>query len=167
MAERQAGRATERGEGDVFDEQLAGQAGSAGADREPDAHLPAPRKGPREHDARDVGAGDDEEDGDGAEERPRLRAKVAGEILAQRAGVWGHRVILVARIPNGLVRAQEVLLAVLHLDAGLQPADRVCEVALILLGRIPGHMAPITGRRRETGWPRASLPRSCEPRRSA
>ena len=142
MAERQAGRSTERGEGDVLDEQLAGQARSAGADREPDAHLPAPGKGPREHDARDVGAGHDEEDGDGAEERPRLGAKVAGEILAQRAGVWRHRVILVARIPNGLVRAQEVLLAVLHPDARLQPADRVCEVALILLGRIRGHGHP-------------------------
>ena len=99
------------------------RAASAGADREPDAHLPPPRERPREHDAGDVGAGDDEEDGDGAEERPRLRAKVANEILAQRSRERRDGVILVARVPDRLVRAQEILLAVLDLDARLQPAD--------------------------------------------
>ena len=62
--------------------------------------------------------------------------------------------ILVARVPNGLVRAQEVLLAVLDPDARLHPADRACEVALILLGRIAGdgHPQPdVAGNRMAAG----------------
>ena len=91
VAGEKACRAAQRGQHDVLDEQLLREPRPARADSEPDAHLAPPRERPREHHAGDVGAGDDEQDRDRAEEGSRLGAEVTNQVLAQRLARTARR----------------------------------------------------------------------------
>ena len=57
---------------------------AAGADGGADRHLAAPADGAGQQQVRDVGAGDEQDEADGADEDPQRAAHVADDLLAQR-----------------------------------------------------------------------------------
>ena len=149
MAEREAGRAAERGEHDVLDEELPARRVRLAptASRMPISRRRASARASMT--LATLAHATTRRMATAPRRVLRLGAEVAGEILAQRARVRRHRVVLVARVPDRLVGAQEVLLAVLDRDARLQPADAARAVALIRLAGSPA-IGTHTGRCRET-----------------
>ena len=142
--ERQAREAAERRQDEVLDEQLPRQPEAARADRQADAHLPATCERPREHHAGDVRARDEQEQPHRHQQRRRRGAVIAHELLVQRLRVRRDDVLFVARVPDRLLRAQEILLGVGNRDAWLQPAHGVEAVALPRLIGIAGEWHPQT-----------------------
>ncbi len=124
------------GEDDAFRQHLADDAPAAGADREADRHLPTARRGAREEQCRDVRAGDEENEGDGAEEHEDR----APQGRVDPAVVQGRR----GGSPDGAANFHRVLVRDLpshdpHLrvgrsggDAGLQASDDFVPVVAVL-----------------------------------
>ncbi len=133
VAECQTERAAGEREEQVLHQQLDQQPPAARADGDPDRDLAAPGERTRQHQARDVGAGDNQQQPDGPGERPGARAEVAHQLLAQRDRVGRDDLLLVARVPDRLLRAQQVGLALCGRHAGLEPADPVAGVALAVV----------------------------------
>ena len=82
-----AGDAAERGDQRALDQRLAHQAGAAGADRQPHAHLPLPAGGPRQHQVGDVGAGDEQHQADHAHQHRDRPRQVAADLRQPARGV--------------------------------------------------------------------------------
>ena len=67
----------------AFGEELTHQPAASGAERGAHGQLALPRRSAREQQVRDVGAGDQQDECDGAEQHEQRRPDVAGQLLAQ------------------------------------------------------------------------------------
>ncbi len=83
-ASRQSARAADAREDEALGEQLAHEPRASGAERGADRELAVARGRPREQEVGDVGAGNEEHEGDGAGEDEQRGTDVAGQLLAQR-----------------------------------------------------------------------------------
>ncbi len=111
-------------------QELTQQPPAVGADRHPDRHLAGPRGAARQLQVGHVGAGDQQQERDTAEEQlqagPHLAARDRHvQIVPQRRreSLLGERRRLLLREP--LVEGAELLLGRLLRDAGRQPDDRI------------------------------------------
>ena len=102
--DQQAGQPARAGEQERLGEELPHQPGGAGADGGADRHLAAPADGAGEQEVRDVGAGDEQHEADGADEDPQRTADLADDLLAQRHDA--ERQLPVGRIDGGMLAAE-------------------------------------------------------------
>ena len=80
--------AAQDGEEDALGQELAEEAAPRRAQRETDRDLLLPVGGPRQQQVRDVGAGDEQHEGDRAQEQHQGRAQVADDRVEER--LQGH-----------------------------------------------------------------------------
>ena len=87
LGERQSGGGAEQGEHATLGDELQEHAGASGAERDSHRDLALARFGAGEHEAGDVGAGDEQHEADGAEERDQRLPKVAEELAIERGNL--------------------------------------------------------------------------------
>ena len=127
------------GQHQTLDEELTHQAALAGAQGEPHAHLAMAARRPDQHQVRDVGAGNQQDESDGDEQDDQGRPHTTDQLLAQRTDT--HRPPGVGRGElAGDVRRNRVEIGGRghHVDAVLEPSDEgeaLAAAKLLLRGR--------------------------------
>ena len=125
--EQHAQRAGDHGEDQALDEELADDPGVRGAERSPDGDFLVACGQASEKERRDVGAGDQQHEADGAEQR----VEGGPQIADQGADVRSGSVVLLASSLRGELLAGaaadrgELGRGLLQRDAGPQPGDRL------------------------------------------
>jgi hypothetical protein len=89
MSEHQSACGAEQGEYATFGEELREYAAASGAERDAHGDFALPRFGACEHEAGDVGAGDEQHEADGAEQHEQRLAEVAEEFPFERRDLYG------------------------------------------------------------------------------
>ena len=82
-AERRAERPADERQHDPLGQELPQQPPASGAERRADRELALPRLGARQHQVRQVGAGDEQHEPDRALQHPERRAEAADEVVLQ------------------------------------------------------------------------------------
>ena len=121
--EHHAKRASGPGEHEALRQELAHQPSPSGTEREPDRQLRAPCRGAAEHQARDIGAGNEQEDAHGPEEHEQRQAHILHRGFQER-----HHL----HAPVTTVRGK----------GGFNPPGDQGELRARLLGRDVGSQAP-------------------------
>ncbi len=123
--EAETQHARDTAEKEALGEKLAHQPASARSEGRTQRRLPLPPDGPRQHEVRDVGASDEEEEAHGAEKEKQRGPRLPGDLLGQ-----GHGAVVEARIEVGpaTVAASDAVQVALGLalgHSGPQPRDDV------------------------------------------
>ncbi len=154
--ERDAERPSDRRQHEALDEQLPHDLPARRAERRAQRELALTGGAARQQQVRDVGAGDEQHESDGAEQQPQRRLRrVAEEVVLERLDAGAPaRVGFRKRLREVGRDGQHVRVGLLKSDAGLQPAhdeqpvkvvvhllglerQRQIQLALVLVGR-PG-----------------------------
>ena len=88
--EDKAERPLATGQHQALGEELPEQPPAAGAERGADGHLPVARRRAREEQVGHIGAGDEEHEGDGAEQDEQRQPHVTDDLLDERLDRRGH-----------------------------------------------------------------------------
>ena len=124
--ERQADDARDAGQHEALGEQLTDDPRTAGAERRPDGDLALTAFGAREQQVGDVGAGDEQQECDRAEQQPDGAAHGADDFVGQREhdGVELHLHGIQAFVVIARAIAVQFVGRLPNRGAGLQPAPR-------------------------------------------
>ena len=101
VGEQQSGGGAEQRQHAALGEELREDAAASGAERDAHGDLALPRFGAGEHEAGDVGAGDEQHEADGAEQHEQRLPQVAEEFPIERRDLHGA-----AFIGSGVSRLQ-------------------------------------------------------------
>ena len=133
--EHQSEHAPNEGQQRGLGEQLRQETSATGAERRPERQFPLASQHPGQREVGDIGAGDQQHQGSGAQQNQQHRTGVAGQLLAERRGDGG-----VAGV--GLIDLGEVL---------LEPAGHRGQVGAELLDGHPGPQPAERGHAPEGG----------------
>ena len=141
VSEAQPRDAADHGEQHALDEQLPDDPPPARTERDANRDFARPVGGARELQVGDVGAGDEQDEGDRAHQRPEHRLDLrADDEVEERRDLRGEVLVAV------LVLIRQLRGDVLHLAAGLLERDAVGQAAV-------GHEGPPLARQPEYGRP--------------
>ena len=127
VGERGAQRSSSERENQAFREQLPDETAPACAERDAHRHFALPDSGPRQQQVRDVGARDQQQQGDGAEEHPDVARDRARERLleGQQADAPLLGELRGLALPQVSDDRPEIGLRLRVADAGLQTSEQV------------------------------------------
>ena len=149
--QRQTGGGADTGEHETLGQQLPDEAGRAGPERRAHGHLALPRFRAREEKIGHVGAGDEQQEADRAEEEPDRAADGTDDLFPQREddGVELHRLGIEPPARPRLRDGVQVVARLRDRSARLEPARRVKSVISVVRARaVPPIRRPQRARRR-------------------
>ena len=142
--EHDAERRPDHGQDDALGEELHHEPATARPDRRADGHLALARRRPRQQQARDIRARDEQQEPGGAEQREQRRPEVAFDLVRERNRA--RPPVAVGRLELGAQprrQGPQLRVGLLDADRGFQPEQRLDEMrAAAVLREIPLQALP-------------------------